>query len=846
LRQTTRPTTRQKTRPFFKIETYHSLKKVLRSINHDEHEVHVFGTRSLAINIEDKFGIKTKSLDQLFQSIFPDYHSKRTQIYFQSILRKEIETGNYKNKNYLLNRLSSIVLTFYLFADFQSNEIVGGLENVKNDELIRLVNRLLQDEIVKKYHFRWKTITKKEISERICGSSNVEKITIYEVEYLNFARMNLIHWLREKGFTITFRVPFHKEFPNSYVYWNKLYQVAARQQLEACESLVNTPIGNGYKFGMFNEKFTIMGDKQDRDDIQILEFPSPNDFRMYFNKHKNETFVSVDHEMIEAVVHNKKIKAYEDEFGKLVYFIQFCKNIDGTIYLEFNTLTELITSGWVRTADATGDKALSLLIDLQEYMDGTETINDVIERLERLQELEFVSRSFDRENAQDTGKNYMKRYMLNPFRTFSFLNQGRYAVTTNQLIDLVRQLEKLCHYLVIEDGHTVNVNEYLKRWQNVLNKLEFKGKDNDWYKVFSARVSDTWEFAYPELLSLIYIIASERETEREVYSISQLQEFVISGEEPDTLHITNLTLENFPETHKNVLSEFFDYSEIKQYIKRTMIGPLKNVLLHSLWVDHTVKETFEELAAYQLFNILSNYEGSIKLSWIEHLHENSIRSVYLDIFADLYAAGKIEIWEDHELDIDFKTEIENKQQSSVDLNSLKEKVPDLYWLDHDFCSKKFFLTTFIEKQPIYGSDFHQQLLFGKIGKLFSYSDNERNQFRKLIYPLFPHWTNTKKDNLIDTEYKTFLTKYKHFENITYPRELKGLQILRSVYRENRRTKARNQYRRNRNYNEDDLLKQFKENIEKYEVKAEPGNHCKMCPHLKSCLEGMYSIDNISQ
>lgn|GEM_PF-2940597 len=835
---------------FFNLKTYRSLKQALLSKVKNKSELHVFGTTTLAIEASKQFSIRGVSIDKISQSLFQNFRSAKTGIYLQAKLREAIVKGNYEHKGFLIHRLTELVATFYVFAEFNVNKLLSPKEDLRSIEIIQLLNILLDDPHAKDYHLKKESLTKEEISFILCGHTSLNKIIFYEIEYLNFLRMSLIHWLKSKGFTIEFNVPYDQTFQNSYKYWSRLYHVVTKQELAQCE-IIDEPFieaGQGVKFGLFNEGEQNIKMIADREDVEVIDFPSPNSFQQYVKHKKDERIFAIDSEDVAAIVDQSKANIYEDEFGKFVYFLQFCEHKNENIYLQYNTFVELLTSGWIHTSAISGKKSLALISDLQEYMEGIESIHDILERLNRLQELEIVSRSFDRENSKDSGRNQYKRYMLNPFRAFSFLHQERYEITIHQLVELVIQLEKVCKFLVIEEERTINVNDYFKRWQHVLNNASDNESKGSIEKLFQQSYPDNWEFSIPELLSLIFLEAESLiERDREIYPESRLQEFMLNDREIESLHITNLTFLNFPQIHHTPISEFFDYRDLKELINHLQFDNQykRNLLLHSLWVDFAVKECFEELSTYQLFNVLAHYRGKVKFSWINHMQENNLKSVYLDILADLYCSSKITTWDAPVSIHEFNIENEEKEELTINIGLLENKIPDLYWLDHDFCAKKFYLTALIEKQPIYSSDFHQQFIFSKIGKLFSYSDAERENFRTFIYPLFPHWTDTKKGNLIDMEYKTLLTNFKNFENISYPKEMRGLQILRSVYLENRRRKARNQYRNDGNYHEKKLLEQFMEHINEYDVQAEPGSHCKMCPHLSSCLEGVYSIDSIN-
>ncbi|TMN23223.1 hypothetical protein [Lentibacillus cibarius] len=825
----------------FPYQTYTSLASCLDQQIYSDKELHIFGLGSLAAKVKKNFNLIVNTFTDLSYLLFNEYHRAETHIYFQSTLRKLIQEGYFNHQNYLINRLSAIVDTMYTIADIGVEEIPVQLYNGRQKEVMYLVNRLLEESIVKDYNDQKVHLTKENISLKLAGHTRIEKFIFYEVEYLNYGRMNLIHFLHRKGFKIEFRIPYQHQYQRTFGYWKQVYEVVTKQKI--WDSNVNEGPTNhkGERFALFNEG--IPSKLNERDNVSVFEFESQHSFRTYFQKTDDHIF-SINPDEIQTLVSDTFSELYENTIGRFPYHLQYCTYWNGKIYLSYQNLIDLITSEWVSLEDAKGKDGLSLMMDLSDYMSGIETTEDVKERLYRLQELDILNKSFDRENNEDTGRNRMKRYMLNPFRTFSFLHSERYDITIKQLINLVEEFERLCGYLLPSETEIVPVNTYFARWQETFrNRIGYENQV--WDQVFVERFPDDWEFSAPELLQLIYLTASNFKTKKtDIHSLPTLWEKMLDGNQNQTLHLTNITQMNFPERHSSTSpSLFFNHSEFKSMIQ-AVTSSMRNRLLHALWVDYTVEENFPKLGLYQLYNMLANYDGPVKFSWIKNLQEDSLRNIYLEILADLYNDGKIESYTPQDrLTLDKMQKRELVQKPDIDVKQFHNKIPDVYWLNHDFCSKKFFMATFIDQEPIYEQEFHHQFLFSKIGKLFSISQSEREAFQNYIFPLFPHWTFTKKENLIDMEYQVKLRKYKNFENITYPRELQSLQILRSLYRENRRTKARNQYRKYKDFNDKEIIKQFKKNINQFEVKAEPGNHCKMCQFLKICSEGMYAIDN---
>src|SRR5699024_9699354 len=154
-----------------------------------------------------------------------------------------------------------------------------------------------------------------------------------------------------------------------------------------------------------------------------------------------------------------------------------------------------------------------------------------------------------------------------PFRAFNYTHADRYSVTINQLIELVERLETILKYLLIEEGKTLNVNEYFSRWLNLLDNVPESEEKQLWVSTFEDVVPNEWSFGIEELLALVYLSASNKEDGKTtIYDISRLQEVILSDKHHQKLHLTNVTQLNFPEKHQTTITNLFTYNELKQIL----------------------------------------------------------------------------------------------------------------------------------------------------------------------------------------------------------------------------------------------------------------------------------------
>lgn len=287
-----------------------------------------------------------------------------------------------------------------------------------------------------------------------------------------------------------------------------------------------------------------------------------------------------------------------------------------------------------------------------------------------------------------------------------------------------------------------------------------------------------------------------------------------------------------------------EYSWLKNSIRKHSDDKTKDYQIRCLLVDNVARGQSQSFQSYMLFYALALHRESVTFSWIQHLHEPDDTSVFLKLLQFLYYGdSSLPTWDAQEWEHLNWEEPTPSSEQPPNFDHLNDAFPSVSWLDYDFCEKKFFYSSVIGHYPVYESDFHQRLAFGIIAKLLSQLGGGRKEVREVLYPLFPQWTDTLKDNLIDMEYYRKLRDYKSFQNITYPAGMERLQRLRSRYVVGKKWKVKHRYKKD-TLKPEALLKEWAASIQREGIRAQPGQHCRMCPHLPVCKEGAYVIDTI--
>ena len=708
--------------------------------------------------------------------------------------------------------------------------------------LFEIINDLKQDESVQRYLNERRSLSKEEISQRL-KRSQVERLYIYEFNYLDASRMMLFHFLQQSGIEVIFRVPFNSKLEKLYEGWKVIYEAVSNRSSDQWSNQQDLTIEQGNAFAHFINGTPPLQADPLKEKLTVLDFNHPVHINSYLEKHPirngiHEVFAVSNEDLNRHLGLEISDHLFATPKGKFLLLLEQCSKLDQEILVSYETFIDLIVSGWIISQGVSGERALGLLTDLRSYMDGVKTIGDIKERLATLDELQETSKIFDQAAKEQTQQHRAKHYLTNPFRVFPYVHQNRYQITIKQLIECTKDLERKLTKLLLAKGEVRQVQQYISDLQQLFDSVKPNWNDeaaDRFARALHIHVPSDWVFSQEELQQVITLhLTQDLEEPEQVQSFTSIVGAVL---EDKHIHMTDLSLQSFP-GYKPSLPYLLTHGWLKRSVQKSFVGLHKQIRIHALLVDYYSREYAPSLSVYLLYHVLAHCEGTLTLSWIKDLQANNGPSMYFTLIQKIYGAKpQNELETTDAANFDWP---EAAQESQPDVNTIKG-IPDVYWLDYDFCARKFFYSAILEQQPIYENDLHQKLSFGIIGSLLSEQAEGRKEFKETIYPLFPQWTTALKDNLIDTEYTNGLRTYKSFENIYFPKSASRLQRLRSQYVVTKRYKIRNQFREDR-FKEDDALKEFVKHIEPFNVAAEKGDHCKMCPHLSVCEEGEYSID----
>lgn len=830
----------------FKVNYFQNTRNFYEKLQLDEKGLHIAQSASFSEFLRDKgssahvFGYKT-----FFEMLFPEWNHPHTELYLRSLVRDYIvKNVKEEEQTYYNKRVQDFYLSIRYVVEFGGLPLHHFPELSKEQTLlVSMYKELSKNPIITNYFYERTTLNQAKVNKRLNLANGIETIYFHHFDYLDGIRTMLMQLLKQIGYEVVCYIPYQPEKTNLYKNWLSIYTYLSGSTHEQWNCVEDSIPQGGTKFAHYLDKNVEVADV-DRADLTFLHFDHPTNFKEFLKvspikKNIHEVITVFEENLNIYTDHTVRSHFYATTYGKFFLALQNCKKTGDGIIFTYDDFVNMMISGWVQSGGINGSKALTLLIDLRDYMEGASTFDEVLDRLQDLLTLQEFSGAFDALGKEQADRNSLKLYLSNPWRAFPYVHSSRYDITIRQLIECTKDLLRKANRLLLGEQEKQNVQAYLLELQRIFSSLRDNWEEEISKKfevLFKADIPLTWEFGKEELFQLLTLyLASEEEEIEKIKNFDQLIGKTFIAEH---IHVTGLSLKTFPWKSPS-LPALLSHTWLKKCIHKSFISNNRDVRLQALLVDFYSRKVARNTAVYALYHLLAYSTGKITFSYIDELQVNDGPSIYFTIFEELYQSNSELIVQSEVKDWKWDLPVSMKKEEIP--IELLESIPDLFWLDHDFCHKKFFLNSFVERHPIYEKDFHQQIVFASVGKLLSEQGEGEESLKEVVFPLFPQWTNAHKQNLLDTTFSKGLRRYKSYENIYYPRAMKRLQSLYSRNEVTNNWKAKYRYD-HESSKIDDLIKEFKESVSDKKVKAKAGTHCRMCPFLHVCEEGEYVID----
>ncbi|MXQ54772.1 PD-(D/E)XK nuclease family protein [Shimazuella alba] len=854
----------------FQVQTYQNPKTYYANLKLEADALHITGDSSFLLHLKrsnpDIIHPSLFTYDKLQHKLFPGWHSPFTNLLIKTKIREKFYSLFPEDKEILKDTLDKWVMGIRLLVEMN---LMDGTEprDQQNKEQImfyQIWRELQRDSQLKKIFAARHSTKIIPALRNVIDRHQIKAIYVYHMIQLTASRVMFLTKCAESGIPVIFRIPYEPALPHVYKPWIDVYQVLVPLSEWKHQQEMSIP-RNGSRFASYLEG----NNRIDTDDVSIdfLKFMSPVHFQRYMQDnpmdYNRRRYVIYRNDKVRKLF-RQGVKQPDDQTENdyplsqlpcnrfFSYFYKF-KHKNDTIYLEYDELMECMSSGWIKTKDTNGIYTETLLMDLEPYMKGISTIDEVLDRLTNLIELNEESAQFDELVKDKSNRSKVKRYLTNPFRVFPYVHRNRSRVTLKQLQALCIALKKLATTLLPPEDTEMSVQKHLDHLYQLFQRVEAElfltpGDRNRMAHVFSSKQFVTWNGnrqEIEEIVATLLNIAHPKEGNnhyKEVDNLDQLEGLTLQMEE---MHVTGLSMQMVEKygVELNIEPLTFEWLKYWAYYdaqKGRVSYQKMTKALHTHFVLNQLKNAYLD---FQIYYVLAFAEGKLTFSWIDGLHEHDGESGIFNTLFLLYSKEVVPPnWVQEATTVSFTKE---EEIPAIDTHKAAQKllgqIPVVNWLDQDFCSRKFFWNTIVESHPIYESDFHQQIVFSTLSSMFAGQAMGLEAVTHHLFPLFPQWTPTLKKNLMNIAYRSGVFAYRSFQNVSYPKAMERLQRLYSRNQVTKRYRIKNAYNKDRN-DDSRWIKEFAQTIKQTDVEAEPGEHCTMCPYLMICEKGEFSID----
>ncbi|RAL21421.1 hypothetical protein [Thermoflavimicrobium daqui] len=853
----------------FRVETYQDPREYFSTLELEKDALHITGDSSLRLFLRNKNPRERNRIltyEELQQKLFPKWTSPFAHLLLKSKMREVIQQlckDQIHLQRSMIASLDPWVERFRFLVELSLTQIAPPQDQSQLTPervlFVQVWERLLADGQVRRLLFSRQKMELGQRLEQALGK-RPRALYVYQMIQMDASRVYFFLQCAQHHIPVIFRIPYLSSLPKVYSPWKKVYEKIAGHHWPDDQQEVL--MKRGQKWASYISDEVQIFPEKDEATPQFYQFASPIHFQRYLEQNpivigKKRILANSSIELNQVFRESNSLVKNPFTFAQLpcnrfFFHLYQCQKKDGSIYLEYQNLVECLTSGWIMVKEVNGIEAHSLLFDLEPYMKGARHIDEIIDRIQQLKALQESSELFDQQAREKTGRNKIKRYLSNPLRLFPYVHKSRYSITLKQLETLVIRLKQVALQLLPEEGKDIYLKEHFRLlkelFKQVKSHLPFGSEEakEGMEKIFQTTIFEYWHASRKELSEWMSILLSRPifesvETEGDIDNLDQLEGLVIQTKD---IHVTDLSLYalNHYAYHTDIAPLTFPWLKELGKMQFSPEDPRSRMYRLALYVHYQCHESTREYLPFQIFYLLAFSQGEVTFSWIQDLRDHDEKGLLLETLYLLYGDQEEEIpyWHEPVEETRWNPGLSQPQQK-IDGKPLHGQIPTVYWLDKDFCARKFFLTSLIELQPIYESDYHQRIAFGILAKLFAQQyDGEENVFAYL-FPLFPQWNETLKKNLYQTQYPTDLYDDRSFQNLSYPKDIGRLQRLYSLYQVTKRWKVKNAYRHDREH-DSQWLQEWLESIDDKHVKAETGQHCSMCPYLMICDKGEFSID----
>ena len=863
----------------YRVETHDNSSEYFSNITLDNCSLHICATTSFSNMIKELGKVDEQGkwricdIENLIECIYKDWSNILNNLKIKGEVRKiirdlnlEIKDNNIKTElKYFEDNIDILISDIKYLAETNISNI-NFSEKSTTKELFKMIyDRLLETEVFKEISGEILNIIKAANFYSDLEGYNggeVKRIYFYNINNLDLRRYLIITLLKTAGFEIIFRIPYFENCKALNRCWEAIYKDDSLFNIEINKSIKEKSIDSKYINFLEGKRNT----NDTNENVITKTYSEVSDFKKEL---KDKQLITFYKDSLKACINmNEDVDnhCFQSAIGRFLLNLYNCKIKDNDIIISFSTYRELITSGWIEHREWNGIRLSEYLSKNEEYFQGINTMEDIIERINKLKELEEVNDIFEENIKGRINKDKQKRFLSNPFRALGYNNTELFNITATYMLNVTQKLKSIINSLNTESG-LIKIEEHFDLLkQTYLNKymIDISKNGSELQKEITKRI---WSVLnshsyFPDMLGQedikeLFNISlklknsdDKKEREESDFSIDQLEGIILRKKVTDKniIYISDLSTKAHDKyiKQKYIEGRILKRKDIEDIVKFSLKNNQKELVLKGIELQNKSIKSTESYMKFIFGNLFINFKGVIEFSYIKGLRDNDSKSIILKQIESIYKNEEEVLqgleYKDMILEKDIKDNYE-KQYDTKDFLDYSDKYSDAAYRDLDFCDEKFLYSTILMPHPIYYSEFHHKLIFsGLISILKASIEESYLNLTKFLFPLFPQWVQVVKGNILSCEYpRKNIREYKYFQGINYPRSIDSMYLLRSKYVVTAKSKIRNRYNEGK-LNPDKYYNEF---IKEYlkEDTYNNGRHCIMCPHIYICKKGEFAIGN---
>lgn len=685
--------------------------------------------------------------------------------------------------------------------------------------------------------------------EYIISSLKANKIVLHGFYFITPIQQRVFKQLEEE-YELIFLNAYDERFPNTFETVKVFLDIGVNETFRSVEDFVPVHPLSAKMLETFEGGSKIKTDYEVDAYVDLPHFIEAETKRLYQQnevKDRCETEDIIENEpyhlltprakeVEEQLVANGFVPAFKQKLtdypvGQFLYRIHQMRSRHTDLQTGSITFNEAVTSEIILDCFSSG----CLIVDkedMREYVRPLEKILPYCGEIskfqdwyDRIENLAFEKKLW--ENLALEGNPYALSSRIHKFHSLPMRQLSYFSVDHDEIekvIKGIKALEQIHNTLFTNwESKKVSMGTHLKTVERlVLKSVEeyFESTEKEIVKKLIDEIAglkdDELEFSLKDITKglLFYLDGSLGSLEEQENGAERVYSFDSSDAAPfrtnRQFHLAFADQKALP------ISQGFDMWPVS----RELMAQLEQNF-PELGLLEKRKNLSNSITRYLLYVLFSSADN-IRFSYVEHLGKES----RLDLALYLKLLG-------------FKPKPAERDFSETSLKETKEPaytgLENTDWTssmvrEARVCPKRASFSFILNEHTTFRSDFHHGFLYGNyISVLNETVGNKFDQdmIRSVVDPWFPQWNNMKRDFL----YEDITARFKRrgisenkvkVDGVEYSQGISYFNLLPTSYAGN------------------------KNNLIPYEEvtlhEASPGKHCRYCPYLSSCSDGIYQID----